>query len=192
MRKRILIGSIIAVTLLISVIFTSVVGYYKVDSNLKPSPLFAVRSSRAIDEENQELVCDYVGKGNYLLFPKRDDKTVLIQKFINNIGRMDDAIYNRFLNLLINQIQEKYEYDDINEAINTIQQIRDNHQTIIVDESKNSISTFRFEFTPTMCWFPGCIPLLTIGYIIQGILIVATLIWLLFNPCTTSRTCTMN
>jgi hypothetical protein len=191
MNNKILTGVIIAVAILILVSFTSVVGYNSVESDVKVSPLFNIRSSRAIQKDSEDFSCDYVGKGNYLLLPKRNDKTVLIQKFINSISRMDDTIYNKFLNLLINQIQDKYEYKDINKAINAIQQIRDNHQTFISYES-SSISTFRFEFTPTMCWFPGCIPLLTIGYIIQGILIVATIIWLLFNPCTTSRTCTMN
>jgi len=53
MNKKILIGSIIAVAILVLVSFTGVVGYQTTKSSTiaRASPLFAVRSSRAIDEE---------------------------------------------------------------------------------------------------------------------------------------------
>ena len=63
MNKKILIGSILSVAILILVSFTSVVGYNSVDSDMKPSPLFNIRTSRAIDKESQDLSCEYVGKG---------------------------------------------------------------------------------------------------------------------------------
>ena len=58
MNKKILIGSIIAVTILIGVSFTSVVGYRSVASDVKASPLFNIRTSRAIDEEEKGLRCE--------------------------------------------------------------------------------------------------------------------------------------
>ena len=65
MNKKILIGSIIAVVILILVSFTGVVGYQTTKSSTiaTASPLFAVRSSRAIDEESGDIACDYVGNG---------------------------------------------------------------------------------------------------------------------------------
>jgi len=65
MNKKILIGSIIAVVILVLVSFTGVVGYQTTKSSTiaKASPLFTVRSSRAIDEESEDLSCDYIGKG---------------------------------------------------------------------------------------------------------------------------------
>ena len=81
MNKKILIGSIIAVVILVLVSFTSVVGYNSVKSNsVKASPLFSVRTNRAIGEETKVLTCKYIGKGITLPFPARDDKTVLTQK----------------------------------------------------------------------------------------------------------------
>ena len=94
MNKKILIGSIIAVAILVLVSFTGVVGYQTTQSSTiaKASPLFTIRSSRAIDEESKDLSCDYVGKGEEIIlsFPKRDEKKVLLQKFINRIRKMND------------------------------------------------------------------------------------------------------
>jgi len=72
----------------------------------KASPLFAVRSSRAINEESKEFTCDYVGKGEEIVLsiPKRDDRTESLQKFIDIIGKMDDKTFNIFVRLVINRI----------------------------------------------------------------------------------------
>ena len=82
MNKRILIGSIIAVAILVLVSFTGVVGYQttKSSSIARASPLFSVRSSRAIDEESKDIVCDYVGKEEELVLsiPKRDNQQFLL------------------------------------------------------------------------------------------------------------------
>ena len=57
MNKKILIGSIIAVVILVLVSFTGVVGYQTTKSSTisKASPLFSVRSKRAIYEESEAL-----------------------------------------------------------------------------------------------------------------------------------------
>jgi hypothetical protein len=60
MNNKILTGSIIAVAILILVSFTSVVGYSSVESDGKSSPLFNVRSSRAIDKNGKVFTTDYV------------------------------------------------------------------------------------------------------------------------------------
>ena len=54
MNKKILIGSIIAVAILIGISFISVVGYNSVESNAKASPLFNIRTQRAIDGERKD------------------------------------------------------------------------------------------------------------------------------------------
>ncbi|EMR75384.1 hypothetical protein MBGDF03_00798 [Thermoplasmatales archaeon SCGC AB-540-F20] len=94
MNNKILISSIIAVAILVLVSFTGVVGYQTTKSSTiaRASPLFTVRSSRAIDEESKDIACDYVGKGeeSVLSIPKRDEKKVLLQKFINRIRKMND------------------------------------------------------------------------------------------------------
>ena len=104
MNKKILIGSIIAVAILILVSFTGVVGYQTTKSSTiaKASPLFTVRSSRAIDGESKDLNCDYVGKGEEIVLsiPKRDTHQYLISKLINMIRKMDDKTYDRFVELV--------------------------------------------------------------------------------------------
>jgi len=56
MNKKILIGSIIADVILVMVSFTGVVGYQTTKSStiVKASPLFTVRSCRAIDEDSKD------------------------------------------------------------------------------------------------------------------------------------------
>ncbi|UCD13966.1 MAG: hypothetical protein JSW60_00685, partial [Thermoplasmatales archaeon] len=133
--------SIIAVAILIGVSFTSVVGYSGVKSNVKASPLFTVRTKRAIDEETEGLTCDYVGKGNILPFPTRDDRTMLIQKVINRISKLNDREFNLFKNVVIhNSLQEnKIKCKDVDEFSIILRQLRDN--TIdynFVEEIKDS------------------------------------------------------
>jgi len=156
--NKVWIASIFA-TLMLTVPLTSVVGASDIDEDsVRASPLFNVRIKRAIDEESKDFSYSYIGKGeeSVLSIPKRNSETVLIQKFTNSISKMDGTIFKRLLNLLIEQIQEKNEHEDINEVINTVHQIRNNPQTIILDETNDNISSFTFEFTPTICWFPGC------------------------------------
>jgi len=115
MNKKILIGSIIAVAILILVSFTGVVGYQTTKSSTiaKASPLFAVRSSRAIDEESKDLTCDYVGKGEDagIPIPKRSTTNALIGKIFQRISKMDENEINKLIvSLKVHQKDiDKYE-----------------------------------------------------------------------------------
>jgi hypothetical protein len=75
MKLKILIGSILAVAILISVSFVSVVGYQSVKTNDKYfSPLFSIRTQRAAQEVNEKgFTTNYLGKGEKLsiLFPEK-------------------------------------------------------------------------------------------------------------------------
>ena len=106
MDNKILISSLIAVVILIGVSFTSVVGYKSVASDVKASPLFNIRSSRAIDEESTILSCEYVGKGSTLSFPKQDDRFILTHKFIDKISEMDEETFERFIAFIIYYLQK--------------------------------------------------------------------------------------
>ncbi|MFW6148718.1 MAG: hypothetical protein ACOC6D_02530 [Atribacterota bacterium] len=108
MKKKILIGSIIVVAVLIGVSFTTVVGYRSIQSDVKASPLFNIRTNRAIDEESKDLTCDYVGKGKEctISIPKRDKQMALLQKIMDAIGKMDDETINRYKNLVVKQIYD--------------------------------------------------------------------------------------
>ena len=114
MKHKILIGSIIAVAILVGVSFTSVIGYNTVKStNGEASPLFNVRASRAINQEDDGLTSDYVGKEivTTILIPERDNIASQMRKLIDAIGRMDDRTYNRFIDsfgsIICKEIQVK-------------------------------------------------------------------------------------
>ncbi|UCF12879.1 MAG: hypothetical protein JSW06_01145 [Thermoplasmatales archaeon] len=116
MKKKILIGSIVPVVILVLVLFTGVVGYQTSKSSTiaKASPLFKIRTNRAVDRENKVLNCRYVGKGNLLPFPKRDDKTVLVQKVIDRIRLVDDKTYEKFIANIINHARKDNKFNGIN------------------------------------------------------------------------------
>jgi len=109
MNKKIPIGSLVAVVILILVSFTGVVGYQTTQSSTiaKASPLFTIRSSRAIEEESKDFTCDYVGKGEEIVLsiPKRDNINALLQKVMNRIRKMDDNEMKRLNDNIINYIQ---------------------------------------------------------------------------------------
>ena len=135
MNKKILLGSIIAICILIGVSFTSVVGYRSVTSDVKASPLFNIRSSRAIDEENEDLSSEYVGKGEEinLLIPNRDNDSEIIQTIIGNIRIMDDETFNRFINFVIYNFKQSNEFKNlnINEIMTAIHFLRKNQENNI-------------------------------------------------------------
>jgi len=63
-NKRILVGSIIAVVIFILMSFTSVVGFEKVESDSKiMSPLFGVRTNRAVNKDIPIIRGTFIGKG---------------------------------------------------------------------------------------------------------------------------------
>ncbi len=128
MNKKILIGSIIAVVILILVSFTSVVGYNRIESDKKISPLFNIRSKRAIKENYQGFTCEYVGKGEEIRIsiPKIDNKIAIIQEVIERISKMDDESYDRFISLVINFIKKNNKFEEIDEikVVNALNQVR--------------------------------------------------------------------
>jgi hypothetical protein len=134
MNKKLLISSIITVCILVGVSFTSVVGYRSIASDMKASPLFNIRSSRAIDDENKDLSCEYFGKGDgiNLLIPDRDSKTALIEKFIDRISEMDDETFERFITSIIYHLQEDNILNGLKlEKIrNTLHQLRNSNKPI--------------------------------------------------------------
>ena len=191
MNKKKLIGSIIAVAVLIGVSFTSVVGYRSVDSDVKASPLFNIRSSRAIDEENQGLVCEYVGKGEdiNLLIPDRDAEIEKIRRIIEIIQELDDEPFKNIVDLIINRIQ-KNEFNDVksDDVILALNKLR-NHQDLTISNITNmaEMYTLKFEFIPTLCWLPGCFTFVLLYAIVS---LLAYILLMLFKitircPCTT-------
>ena len=67
-NKLLTIGSIIAVVVLVLAGLSPVVGFDSVRSSVKDSPLFSIRSNRAIQKDSNKLMCNYVGKGEEIRF----------------------------------------------------------------------------------------------------------------------------
>ena len=144
MNKKILIGSIIIISLLFGVSFNSVVGDRSVESNVKPSPLFIIRSRRAIDEESKDFICDYVGKGEevFLSFPKRDNRNILIRKFIEILKQMDKEQLKQLKDFV-------YKQTNINnlESIENLDEIDIPYQlrTNIITKEYNNVANINFK-----------------------------------------------
>ena len=136
MKKKIFIGSIIAVVILVLVSFTGVVGHQTTKSSTiaKASPLFSVRSTRAIDEESKDLTCDYVGRDKEITIPlpARDDKTALLQKFIDTINNMRNDEFNSLIAFAIRKLDNKYKFeeDDISKIRDGLQHLKDGSSNI--------------------------------------------------------------
>jgi len=125
-KKLLICGSSIAVVVLVLASFSPVVGYNSVESSAKESPLFNIRTKRAIDEESETLTCNYLRKGQLMSFPSRNSKIIEKQKLMEYIKSMDDKAFNSFVAKVITfarrdtSIGEK----DINEVILSLQQLR--------------------------------------------------------------------
>jgi len=130
MGKLILLGSIIAVVILVLVSFTGVIGHQTTKSNsVKASPLFSIRTKRAIDEEPKGLTSDYIGKGSEsgIFIPERDRKLSQIYKIIKKISQID-VKSNRYINLLMNRVHQvkPISNENLHELMNKLSQIRNN------------------------------------------------------------------
>ena len=77
MKRKVLLGSVFAVAILILVSFTSVVGFQNMESDAEQlSPLFQIRTIKTLDEySDQSLTRNYIGKGKTTLFvPSLEEK----------------------------------------------------------------------------------------------------------------------
>ena len=173
MNKKILIGgSAIAVVVLVLASLSPVVGYNSVESSVKDSPLFAVRTKRAIQKDADTLICNYIGQGKTFLFPNRNSRMVLLQKVIERISRMDDKTFNRIIYSTINDIMKDNTIGDINinKIITDFYYLKTNPEILkrYVIEYDAQQSTVEYD---SCFWFPGCM-LLWIFYTLIGYAIV--------------------
>ena len=113
--KKVWIASIFACIIMLMVPITNVVGNSDIDEDsVRASPLFNLRSKRAVDEESKDLTYDYIGKGKPTLItiPKRDIESTVVQKVIDKMNKMDDKTSNRFVDLIIRHL---YKRDNLQE-----------------------------------------------------------------------------
>ena len=150
MNKKIIIGSLVAVVILILVSFTGVVGYQTTKSSTiaKASPLFTIRCSRAIDEESKDIACDYVGKGEVtnIYLPKGNDRTESVDTLINVIKRMDDKSLQRFACFIKHRLQQTDSTPDFDskDIFQSLKQLRDNPVSVILYTEKEMDTIYYF------------------------------------------------
>jgi hypothetical protein len=183
MNKKILLGSIIALCILIGVSITSVVGYRSIVSDVKVSPLFSIRTSRAIDEEREDLSCEYVGKGNDISinFPGSNSRNTQLQKVIEVINTMDDDTFNRFVNFLINRQVKGIKEENIPNLLKALYWLNRNPDKLhnfYTNKIENRYYTEEgFCKTVGFIWVPGCLIAFIMGYLIWLVLSFVTIIW---------------
>ncbi len=183
MKKYTYISSIIVVTVLIGILFTSVVGHRSIESDVKASPLFNIRSSRAIDEERKDFRREYIGKGipTLITIPTRDSIIVLIRKILDGISKMDEETSNRFVNFLINRHGKMIKEENIPIILNVLHHLKINPDEIKIhniNKIDNELYTEEgFCETVGFIWVPGCIIAFIIGNLIWLILSFVTILW---------------
>ncbi|MHA2040096.1 MAG: hypothetical protein ACW98X_27125 [Promethearchaeota archaeon] len=129
MEKKILLGSIFAVVILIFLSFTNVVGYQNDKTSFtEKSPLFSVRTNKAIEQENNLGSSDYIGKGKDtgLSFPTRNKNPISINEIISWIANLDKKSFMNFKTLLISRLNNENKLSDsqMQKILNTLSQIR--------------------------------------------------------------------
>ena len=67
------------------------------------SPLFGVRTKRAVNDEQEPVESDFLGKGEKINIhlPERDDKVVLIERFISSVEKMDEKSLDRVIDIVL-------------------------------------------------------------------------------------------
>lgn len=160
MNKKILaIGSIIACIVIVIAGLSPVVGYNSVESSAKESPLFGIRTRRAINEEQEGLIYNYLRKGELMPFPTRDGGNIITQRVLDRISKMNDNAFNKFIDLVIHYLGKSQDIDT-QEIIKTLHQIRESPSDVkihISDGEDNRLATEGCPYdTLGGNWIPEC------------------------------------
>jgi hypothetical protein len=154
-QKLLLVGSIVAVVVLVLAGLSPVVGYNNVESSAKESPLFNVRTKRAIDKDSETLTCNYLRKGQLMSFPARNSKTIQIQKMIDIIKSMDDRTFKGFIELVAHRYrsQQKEMEVGLEMIIAILHQMRYNAEKLYeLDENGYIPDKFTSDTPYILCW----------------------------------------
>jgi hypothetical protein len=159
-KKKIIIGCIGAVVLLVLGSLSNVVGYQSVKSTgVNDSPLFQTRTQKATNQQQNTLTSQYLGmgNGNILQFSFRDNRTDLLKKVSIFFKNMDNKTFNIFTNIYLYQLQKKGEVTDVNreKIAEALRQFRDSSVRPII-YNNIEVNDMTWRDTPTLCWFPGC------------------------------------
>jgi hypothetical protein len=168
-KKPLIVVSLCAVVLLVLASLGNVVGYQSVKSTVNDSPLFRIRTQKATNQDDKELLTSgYLGKGrNIIQIPMPEDRTISYQKVIDRFKNMDDKTFFDFIRKILQMKNQNAQLRDIDETtiITSLNQLRKQDIDFTqyqdgLDDNKfpqRMIGNFTLFITPTVCWFPGCL-----------------------------------
>ena len=195
-KKPLIVVSICAVVLLVLGSLSNVVGYQSVKSTtVNNSPLFSMRTQRAINQQQNIITSQYLGKEkiyNMLMLPK-PDKTDSIHEIISRIQSMDDVSFQRFVRYTVEQLSKQAKLKDVTprQLITGLHHLRYNPQAYI-DYINSNDENKTWKSTPTLCWFPSCILLKTFQLIIDALAWIILLLLFISPPPVTIYPPTFN
>jgi len=168
MKIKVLLGCLGAVTLLILVSFTNVIGVQPTNAkSANDSPLFAYRTTKAIEKTSDAFQYNYIGKGKVFHIPISTlaNKEKLILKIIGNILAMDDSAFNTLLAYCSNRLTRDPTMSKSNIAniVLGLQNLRKNPEHIldqIINKSSGASKKYDIrsqQYTMFGDWIPGCL-----------------------------------
>jgi hypothetical protein len=165
MNKKILIGvCILATTIMILTGLSPVIGFQRIKTiGATGSPLFQVRTSRAINDDTMKITGEYVRQGELMPFPLNNLRDSPYLKTIDSIGDMNDEEIHRITDQLLSYIQMKDEFNDIDEddLLNLLFEMRRNPDLMKYNlggngEDYSDYSYGIYRCTSDNIWIPGC------------------------------------
>jgi len=178
MKKKTIIISILAVFMLITISFTSVIGLQSTENEMKKdSPLFKLRTKKAIILENKAMTTyDYVGKEKTKItnLATIDYKQREFEKIIDIISRMSDREFGSFVSLVVNKLRERsdiVEEAQIPDVINSLYYLRKNPEMM----KQNPAKDMGKDYYPKSLFCVG--PLAVLAVIIY--IVITSPIWII-------------
>ena len=185
MKKKIVIGSIGVVIIIILVSFTTVVGFQNTDlSKVGFSPLFRIRTKNSIDDDIQEIIeSNYLGKNSNNIIPFSIDtsKNRMIQTMITRIKKMDTTEFSALKQTLLQKCREDsklhYQLDFIEHEL---EKIRNNPELLKIHPAHQEDKYSHF-IDIDDSWYPGFILDIILNFLIMSLFIFLCFV---FNPPT--------
>lgn len=190
MNKKILLGCIGAIVIIMLASFSSVIGEQtRNSSEMKNSPLFHIRTLRNTDNSNRvAITTDYIGKGKSITLPlsTHSKAQLFFRKAIESINKIDEASFNNFLKTAVNKLREsemvnKEDIPKLEELFHFLRKNPDEVKNYPVVERKSeqlklwtsgcqTINCYTLQDTPILCFillvaFPIWFPILILYYL---------------------------
>jgi len=182
-KKPLIVVSLCAVVLLVMGSLSNVVGYQSVKSTVvNDSPLFSVRTTRAIHQKENVIKSNYLGKDSDVNFfkSKIDDINSTVHRFLDMVCKMDMPEVDKLITNYMKKLSLKNEKLTVNKEmlLLNLKQIQENNFKLTkfnFDFVKKYLPKSSEEEPSIGNWQAGCI----VSNFIIGVLAILALIFLL-------------